>query len=208
METFATIDGQTAAALSSPGDLERAMARLQEARLHGQAVEAERERVLDFCRRHPDALVRQCRDGHLTGSAFVVDPGHRRALLIHHRKLDRWLQPGGHADGEGDLALVALTEAIEETGIRDLEVVVPAIDVDIHLIAARKADPLHLHLDVRFLVLAPVGSEPNPDTVETKGAAWLSLDDRALLDNPDLGRLARAAIDTLDDLAPAAGRRS
>ena len=66
----------------------------------------------------------------------------------------RWLQPGGHADGERDLAAVALREAEEETGIAGLEVVTPAVDLDVHLFhAASGGEPDHLHLDVRYLVV-------------------------------------------------------
>ncbi len=199
MESFRVLDQVVAATLSAPGDLSRAVARLEAARLAEPGVEAERARVVDYCRRHGNALFRDCRDGHLTGSGFVVDPVERRALLIHHRKLDRWLQPGGHADGEGDLALVALTEAVEETGLDGLRLVTPAIDVDVHLIPARKGDPVHLHLDLRFLILAPPGVEPQPDLAETQGAAWLSLDDEALLNQGDVGRVARWARRLLDE---------
>ena len=80
-----------------------------------------------------------------------------RSLLMLHRKLGRWFQPGGHADGDANLAAVALREASEETGIEGLAVVVPAIDVDVHEVTM--AEGTHLHLDVRFLVLAPEGAE-------------------------------------------------
>ena len=62
----------------------------------------ERTRVLAMVDRHEDALLRSCRPGHLTGSALVVDPSDRRILGLFHTKLQRWLQPGGHADGDGD----------------------------------------------------------------------------------------------------------
>ncbi|NNF56014.1 MAG: NUDIX hydrolase [Acidimicrobiales bacterium] len=116
--------------------------------------------MLDFCSGHPDALFRTCLSGHLTGSAAVVDPSRGAALIMHHVKLDRWLQPGGHADGDGDLSAVALREASEETGLAGLTVHQPAIDLDVHEIPARPGEPAHLHLDVRFLVTAPPGSEP------------------------------------------------
>ena len=70
-----------------------------------------------FIDAHPDALHRSCLEGHLTGSAAVVDPSTRQVLLLFHAKVQRWLQPGGHADGDGNLARVALREAEEETGI-------------------------------------------------------------------------------------------
>ncbi|MBX3283861.1 MAG: NUDIX domain-containing protein [Actinobacteria bacterium] len=75
-----------------------------------------------------------------------------------HRKLERWFQPGGHADGDANLAAVALREATEETGIARLRVVLPAIDLDVHRVEPPGEDP-HLHLDLRFLVVAPQGAE-------------------------------------------------
>jgi 8-oxo-dGTP pyrophosphatase MutT (NUDIX family) len=72
-----------------------------------------------------DCFERSCPPGHLTGSAFVLSADRRRVLLVHHRKLDRWLQPGGHADGESDVARVALREAREETGLASLTFVGP-----------------------------------------------------------------------------------
>lgn len=143
-----------------PGDLAEARRQLLAAALVGPEQEALRRRVLDFVDRHPDALHRCCAAGHLTGSAVVVHPVHQRVVLLHHRKLDRWLQPGGHADGDGDLAGVALREAVEETGLGDLCVVTPAIELDVHPIPARGGDPDHLHLDLRFLVLAGADTDP------------------------------------------------
>ena len=85
-----------------------------------------------FVEEHDDAAVRTNVEGHLTGSALVVDAAGERTLLMLHRKLGRWFQPGGHADGDANLPAVALREAQEETGIEGLEVVLPAIDVDVH----------------------------------------------------------------------------
>lgn len=117
---------------------------------------AVRDRILAFVAAHPDALHRSCGEGHLTGSALVVDE-RARVLLTHHRKLDRWLQLGGHCDGDGNLAATALREAVEESGIRELAVVPRILDLDVHAIPAHGAEPEHLHLDVRYLVLAPHG---------------------------------------------------
>lgn len=166
-----------------------------DADLMGLGQEDARQQILEFCDDHPDALVRSCLEGHLTGSGVVVDPSRRAALLIHHRKLGLWLQPGGHADGDGDLAAVALREASEETGLEDLAVVTPAIDLDIHSIPERGDEPAHLHLDVRFLVLAPAGSEPEPDPDETMGARWVTADDpEGLMASGELRRLVGRAL--------------
>ena len=109
--------------------------------------------------------------GHFTGSAWVVSADGRRTLLLHHRKLDRWLQPGGHADGDVDLARVALREAEEETGLRDLDVESAVFDLDRHAIPARGAEPEHWHYDVRFVVRA-TGSEDFVINEESKALAW------------------------------------
>lgn len=89
--------------------------------------------------------------GHLTASAFVVSPDDSALLLIHHSKLGRWLQPGGHVDPE-DVSLIdaARREVLEETGVGDLKLLEAPFDVDVHEIPARGAAPRHLHFDVRY----------------------------------------------------------
>ena len=116
-------------------------------------------------------------------------------LLLLHAKVRRWLQPGGHADGVGDLAAVALREAEEETGIAGLTVVTPAVDLDVHLFhAAYGGEPDHLHLDVRYLVTAPPSAQVagNHESLDQR---WVAFDDLASFD-VDTGtiRLARAAL--------------
>ena len=102
------------------------------------------DHVRQFVRVHPDCFERSCREGHITASAWIVSADHRAALLTHHRKLDRWLQLGGHCDGEADVAAVALREAREESGLVDLrfayagDAPVP-VDLDVHPIPPRGA---------------------------------------------------------------------
>jgi len=144
----------------------------------------EKKRILALLADHPDALERSCRPGHLTGSALVIDPADHRILVLYHSKLQRWLQPGGHADGDPDLARVALREATEETGIDDLQLVEPAIDLDIHLVDPPGESP-HEHYDVRFLVMAPAGSEPVGNH-ESKALRWISSNELASI-NADSG---------------------
>lgn len=128
----------------------------------------------------PEPFSRTQWPAHFTGSAVVVSPGGDQVCLVLHAKLHRWLQPGGHADpaDHGDLLATALREAREETG---LDVALhPAcagpLDVDVHVIPARKAEPEHRHLDVRALVLAKDPQALAYDPAESHGAQWLSWD--------------------------------
>jgi 8-oxo-dGTP pyrophosphatase MutT (NUDIX family) len=114
--------------------------------------------------------------GHLTGSAWVVDPKTAKVLLLHHAKLNRWLQPGGHADGEYDLAAVALREAREESGLTSLVLASPDIfDIDIHPIPERGHEPAHEHFDVRFMIIASSDELPTISE-ESHAAEWFSRD--------------------------------
>ncbi|KLK91551.1 hypothetical protein AA309_19330 [Microvirga vignae] len=117
--------------------------------------------------------------GHITASAFILDEAGRRILLIHHRSLARWLQPGGHYEAPESLEVSALREAFEETGVQNL-VIDPwhqasrlPIDIDSHLIPARpqKGEPEHWHHDIRYIVRAQEGGV-SPDLAEVHGAEW------------------------------------
>ena len=130
-----------------------------------------REHLADYGRRWPDEeaviaqflalleepanpFVRERLEGHLTGGAWLVSGDGRRILMTHHRKLDRWLQLGGHADGDTDMARVALKEAEEESGLSDLALEGGIFDLDRHWIPERKDVPGHWHYDVRYVIRA------------------------------------------------------
>lgn len=177
----------------------RNRARQALAEVAGRDFERDRAEILRLIDRHRDIAMRTCRPGHLTGSAFVVDPSRMQGLVLFHTKLQRWLQPGGHADGDTNLAGVALKEATEETGIEGLRVVTPAIDVDIHTVNPPHEDA-HLHLDVRFLVLAPAGVEPVGNH-ESQGFRWVGVDDMTTGDFDEATvRMARLALAVAADL--------
>lgn len=135
---------------------------------------------------------------HFTGSAVVVDPAGERVAMVHHAKLQRWLQPGGHAEeaDAGSMEATALREASEETGcrVRLHERAPRPLDVDVHPIPARKDEPEHLHLDVRYLVVAENPEALAHDPNESFGARWFSWDEAlARLDEVPLRRLLEKA---------------
>jgi len=148
------------------------------------------DRILAFVLRHELPFDRGITEGHLTASAITVSADGSRVLLLHHRKLDRWLQPGGHGEpGETTGEEVALREAFEESGIRGLRLHGTAprpLDVDVHDIPARGSEPAHEHLDLRYLVVAPEGAEVAPDLAELHEIRWVPWDEVDAL-GPDHG---------------------
>jgi 8-oxo-dGTP pyrophosphatase MutT (NUDIX family) len=106
---------------------------------------------------HADAFGRLHLPGHVTGSAWIVNNDLTKVLLVKHAKLNKWLQPGGHADGDENVLRVALKEVDEETGLKNLYTLTSGIfDIDIHMIPARKdlSFPEHDHYDIRFVFKA------------------------------------------------------
>jgi len=143
------------------------------------AYDEEEARALEQIRAFV-AEERRCFDrtlpaGHVTGSAWVLDHGRRYVLLTHHRKLDLWLQLGGHAENEDDVAAVASREALEESGLARIELVSEAIfDVDVHAIPARGDEPFHLHYDVRLCFLGDRRARLRASS-ESREIAWFAL---------------------------------
>ncbi len=175
-----------------------------------QAADSTEEKHLAACRallsRHPlDGWSRATREGHFTASAWVTDRGKTRALLLHHAKLNRWLQPGGHID-ETDVspAEAALREAREESGLAVLALADGTLfDVDVHAIPARGAEPAHLHYDLRYHLIAgwPAGGGENDVVLssESLGARWVDLmslcgDNAETAIEPGLLRMARKSL--------------
>lgn len=148
------------------------------------------QRIIDFVEREPGCFDRSTIDGHITGSAWIVNPSNDSTLLLHHRKLDKWLQPGGHADGDGNILRVAITEAREETGILEFDLIASEIfDVDIHTIPSRRNEPEHLHYDIRYALRARtmdfVPSE------ESNALTWIAITQlHSLTTEPSMIRMA------------------
>jgi 8-oxo-dGTP pyrophosphatase MutT (NUDIX family) len=128
--------------------------------------------------------------GHITGSAFIIDETGTHALLTHHAKLNRWLQPGGHADGDENVLQVALREAEEETGLSGFKLLNEGLfDIDIHTIPARADFPEHQHYDVRFLLQAN-RNDQLLISEESHDLAWIPFDELSKLTaNDSIGRM-------------------
>jgi 8-oxo-dGTP pyrophosphatase MutT (NUDIX family) len=133
---------------------------------------------------------RETLPAHLTASVFVVDPEGQRVLLTWHPKFQRWLQPGGHCDGEANVPLVAMRELHEETGLSDVALGRVPFDVDIH--PGDPGGPPHMHVDVRFIAVARAGSSAKPpESPESLALGWFAPDE---LDDPYLRDAATAAL--------------
>lgn len=114
--------------------------------------------------------------GHITGSAWILNKKRTHVLLVHHAKLNKWLQPGGHADGEENILSVAMREVNEETGLINFQELVTGIfDLDIHTIPARSDFPEHLHYDVRFALVATEEEDELQISEESHDVKWISL---------------------------------
>ncbi|MCY4019406.1 MAG: NUDIX domain-containing protein [Chloroflexi bacterium] len=158
---------------------------------------------------HPDILSMRCEVGHITASAMIVDLASRRTLLHFHKRMDRWLQVGGHLEYETDIAAAALREALEETGLTDLAFypaadAVSPIDYDVHTVPRRLETPEHLHLDFRYLLLTRRPESIAPAAGESTQFRWLSFDEAFALVteiDPPLKRLLRKGQVLLRDLS-------
>lgn len=154
-------------------------------------------RFAHFVDEHDDCLLRTCAPGHVTASAWILSPSGGEVLLTLHKKLGRWLQLGGHVDGERRIELAALREAAEESGLAGFTFepwsgpdLVP-LDLDVHPIPARGREPEHLHWDVRFLLRAPAG-QPLVRSDESTDLRWFAADRLATVtEEESVLRLAR-----------------
>ncbi len=140
-------------------------------------------RMLKFLDKHSDAFERSLQIGHFTASAWLLSEDGSQALLMHHAKLNLWVQLGGHADGDTDLLAVAIKEAQEESGIMGIEPVSPEIfDIDIHSIPANTKEAAHEHFDVRFLLRVSSDEKVIPNK-ESKELRWIGKDKAELPTN-------------------------
>lgn len=165
-------------------------------RLREYALTWPKERAVEllttFVRRQPNCFDRACfEDGHVTGSAWIVCPQRQRVLLTHHRKLQKWLQLGGHSDGDPNTLRVAQREVEEESGLSVIEINDRVFDIDIHTIPARGEEPDHKHYDIRFLFEAD-DREPLTISSESNDLRWIAIEDlQNLTSEESVLRMAR-----------------
>ena len=134
------------------------------------------ERFIEFVSNNEDCFERNLKEGHITGSAWVVSKDGRQVLLTHHKKLNRWLQLGGHADGNSDVLGVAIREAVEESGLERVRPISEKIfDIDIHKIPGRGQEPEHYHYDVTY-ILKVVGNEEYAVSDESHNLGWIEIE--------------------------------
>jgi 8-oxo-dGTP pyrophosphatase MutT (NUDIX family) len=136
---------------------------------------------------------RQWQVGHVTGSAWIVNAQGTKTLLLHHKQLQLWLNPGGHCDPfDTTIQQTALREAQEETGLKSLRRAGEAIfDIDIHTIPAENKFPEHQHYDLRFLFIADDNEMPTQNH-ETLGVQWVSISDLSqFTTQPSINRMVQ-----------------
>ncbi|MCK6484396.1 MAG: NUDIX hydrolase [Phycisphaerae bacterium] len=144
--------------------------------------------IAAFVRTHKRCFDTAYAPGHVTGSAWLLDASGTRVLLTHHRRLGRWIQLGGHADGDPDLLAVALREAREESGIDAVEPLSEDIfDVGVHGTPGHDGLAAHRHYDIRFL-LQVRGDGRYVVSDESHALGWFTFDGLAAMDVDDAVR--------------------
>ena len=135
---------------------------------------ASKLKIINFVQQHPDCFERSLAIGHITASSWLLSKHESQALLMHHAKLDKWLQLGGHCDGNSDVLAVAIKEAQEESGIEAIQPLHEGIfDLDIHTIPANSREQAHDHYDIRFLLKVTSDEQPRISH-ESKALRWVN----------------------------------
>ena len=130
--------------------------------------------IMTFIQRNEYCFERSLAIGHVTASAWLLSQDGSQALMMHHKKLDKWVQLGGHCDGNPDVLAVAVKEAQEESGITAIAPVSQAIfDLAIFLVPENAHAPAHAHYDICFL-LQVTGDEEVAKNSESKELRWIS----------------------------------
>ncbi len=130
-------------------------------------------KILQFLAKNINCFDRSNEKGHITASAWLLNNDKTKALILHHSKLDIWVQPGGHCDGCTDPLYVAIKEAKEESGLKSIVPVSNLIfDLDIHEIPESKKEKKHLHYDIRFILKSESDDTLNKNH-ESKELKWI-----------------------------------
>lgn len=158
-----------------------------------------RDHLVDFVNKHDDAFVRSQLAGHVTASAFVVDEAFENMLLMHHKKLDFWVQFGGHADGDMNVLRVSRRELLEESGIDAIPFSENIFDIDIHRIPAVGEEPPHLHYDIRFLYRVSKDVLFNENFDEVNELKWFPVAELKHVDGSWLDRVQEKVVAVRDN---------
>lgn len=163
---------------------------------YNKEEEGHAQSALTFLNNDTNPFDRKNFSGHVTGSAWLISPDHQMVLLTHHTILNKWLQFGGHADGEADIKNVAKREAQEESGIQEISelgnIFNPIFDIDVHLIPEniKKQEPDHLHYDIRYIF--KTSSMDFSISSESKELKWVDINDIFKMNlSPSMMRMAR-----------------
>lgn len=146
--------------------------------------------MLEFINKYPNCFERSLEVGHITASCWLLNKDESKSLLMHHRKLNKWFQLGGHCDGDSNALAVAIKEAQEESGISNIVPISKNIfDIDIHLIPENPKEKAHFHYDIRFL-LKVNSTEKVVQNQESKELRWIGKNIQALpTNNPSVIRM-------------------
>ncbi|MCC2646096.1 MAG: family hydrolase [Rickettsiaceae bacterium] len=138
-----------------------------------------KQKMLSFLEENSNCFERSCPKGHFTASSWLLNQTGDKALLMHHAKFDKWMQLGGHCDGDSNILQVAIKEAQEESGINEIIALSDEIfDIDIHHTPATPKEQEHYHFDIRFLLqINPTSQETIIQNAESKDLKWFGEED-------------------------------
>ncbi len=146
--------------------------------------------TLEFLNNNDDVFGNSNEKGHITASVWLLDFEYKNVLLTHHKKLNRWLQLGGHTESNENIHEAALREAMEESGLKELEfLTIQVFDVDVHEIPARSNLPAHFHYDIRFIIHQKIREEISisDESIDLK---WIKIEEVPLYsDSPSITRM-------------------
>lgn len=139
-----------------------------------------KERIIRFIEENENCFERSLECGHITASSWLLNRTKTKALMMHHAKLGKWVQLGGHCDGNPDVLAVAIKEAQEESGIAQIAPLFEAIfDIEIYFNPENHKEKAHYHYDIRFLLQATEDDRITSNS-ESKELRWIGQDIKSL----------------------------